>query len=174
MKILNVKIIITFIVGVSVGFLISNFKNLDFNKYYTIYATFDNIGTVEEGSEILFNNVPCGKVAKIKLAGSKILLEMYIQEGVQILKNSEFCIRPLGLLGNEHRVWINQKTQKFVEIQKIGFLEPNDTLTGGFENGIIEYLIGKGKPNFFNKSDSIYSIVKDLRKMIKDAEMCQE
>lgn len=170
-RILLILAIFTF--GVTVGVMGVKIKeNLNY-KYYSLNGLFDNVGLIKKGSRIIYSGVECGKVGKTSLVEGKILLELKIDKDLSIPKKCEIEIRPIGLFSKEYIVDI-QLDNNLPYLERQESYNPNDTIIGKFDHGIMGWLIGKDDVNFFQKTDSVYTILKDIRGKLNKAEVCKE
>ncbi|MBD3264026.1 MAG: MCE family protein [Candidatus Omnitrophica bacterium] len=93
---------------------------------YRIYAVFEDISGLGEKSPVMVNGLEAGKVDNIDVVygegRTRMVLELWIKEGVKIRENPKISIKTLGMMG-----------EKYIQIssrQGEGFIEPGERLEG--------------------------------------------
>jgi phospholipid/cholesterol/gamma-HCH transport system substrate-binding protein len=77
-----------------------------FQRFYTIYADFTDIETLNADSPVLLAGLKVGRVSDVRLSGEKVRVAMLIKEGVPIRADSPITITT-GLILGETYVRIN-------------------------------------------------------------------
>lgn len=144
------------------GLLFLTFRagKLDFQKRgYNIYVYFQDIAGIDLKAPVLLNGYEVGEVADISVVygdgQSRILLELFIEEGVQILGQPRVTIKTLGLMG-----------EKFIHISSYrgdSFIEPETTLEGQPYMDMDALLA-----NVNNLTDEVKKLTKNLDGIVED------
>ena len=108
-------------------FSISDFSF--FEKGYTVKAVFTFANGLKTASPVRFAGVEAGRVKTLKVftdkadgKATKVMVDLWIKEGIEIPEDSRVAINQLGLLG-----------EKYVEIMPghaVGFVKAQDVVVG--------------------------------------------
>lgn len=104
-------------------------------KQYTIRARFANISGLKEGAIVEVAGVTVGKVSKIHLDDYEALVEILINRGINLQKDSIASIRTQGIIGD-----------KYIKIKPGGaeeYIKPNEELSETESTIELEELVGK-------------------------------
>jgi phospholipid/cholesterol/gamma-HCH transport system substrate-binding protein len=99
-------------------------------KTQTIYALFEDVGTLTEGDPVKINGVKMGKVVSRKLQGIQVLVGMEIDASVMIPADSRVTIQNVGLMG-ERMIGFRLGTA-------VTPIDPAVPLKGYFDSGVAE------------------------------------
>lgn len=155
-------------------FGMSYLNEFDFQKKgYSFYVEFDNSFGLNEGDLVTVSGVKIGKVNKIELVRSRVIMEIWINEKIAIPVDSKISVRSLGFLG-EKCVNISLGSEGY-KISQI------DTVRGHGEKDIIalmpeiENLIGEMK-KFINNFNGVFndSAVYNINQSIKNIKTVTE
>ncbi len=107
------------------------------NNYYSLYARFDSVSGLREGSAIEIDGIEVGRVERLTLDQEKqsALITLKIRKGVKVYDDASATIKTAGLIGD-----------KFVKIDPGGsgaLLKPAGTITDTTTPTDIEDLISK-------------------------------
>jgi len=70
---------------------------------YTLSATFDDVGGVRHGSDIMLAGVVIGRVDAVQLEGNeKATLTLRINDGIQITEDAFASVRTKGIIGDRY------------------------------------------------------------------------
>ncbi len=70
---------------------------------YTLSATFDNVGGVRHGSDVMLAGIVIGRVDKVELTeNEKATLVLRIHDGVQITEDAFASVRTKGIIGDRY------------------------------------------------------------------------
>jgi len=70
---------------------------------YSLQASFDDIGGIRVGADVMIAGVPIGRVRKIELSGTdEALLNIHINDGVKITHDAIASIRTKGIIGDRY------------------------------------------------------------------------
>jgi len=70
---------------------------------YNLKATFDDVGGVRHGSDIMLAGVTIGRVDAVQLKGNdKATLILHIKEGVNITEDAFASVRTKGIIGDRY------------------------------------------------------------------------
>ena len=123
------------------GFNFLKGKNI-FNRAPTIYAVFENIGSLKKADEIKINGLPVGTVYNLMPTDkevNKIVVEIHLNREINIPRNSlAFIVGAIGGLGNS-----------YIEIEKgtaNTYLEPGDTISTRLDQGLMASLQSQLSP----------------------------
>lgn len=108
---------------------------------YTLYAKFDNIGSLKERSPVKVGGVVVGRVTSISLAGEyyEPLVEMEISAQYdKFSETSSLSVLTSGLLGEQYL----GLQPGFID-DTVGTLENGDTITDTKSALVLEQLIGQ-------------------------------
>jgi phospholipid/cholesterol/gamma-HCH transport system substrate-binding protein len=119
------------------------------NNYYSLYARFDSVSGLREGSPIEIDGIEVGRVDRLTLDQEKqsALITLKIRKGVKIYNDASAQIKTAGLIGD-----------KFVKIDPGGggdLIKPAGTITETTAPTDIEDLIGKYVFGDIKKEDKI-------------------
>ena len=70
-----------------------------FHSGTTLYTEFNNIGDLKPGDPVKMGGVPIGRVNAIRLAGTKVQIEMQINKDAEVKTDSKASVRFTGLMG---------------------------------------------------------------------------
>lgn len=108
---------------------------------YTLYAKFDNIGSLKERSPVKVGGVVVGRVTNISLAGEyyepKVEMEISAKYN-QFSETSSLSVLTSGLLGEQYL----GLQPGFID-DTVGMLENGDTITDTKSALVLEQLIGQ-------------------------------
>jgi phospholipid/cholesterol/gamma-HCH transport system substrate-binding protein len=107
------------------------------DNYYSLYARFDSVSGLREGSPIEIDGIEVGRVERLTLDQEKqlALITLKIRKGVKVYDDASAAIKTAGLIGD-----------KFVKIDPGGggeVLKPEGTITETTTPTDIEDLISK-------------------------------
>ncbi|MGE5789326.1 MAG: MlaD family protein [Syntrophaceae bacterium] len=119
-------------------------------KTKTIYALFEDVGTLTEGDPVKINGVKMGKVVSRVLSENKVLVGMELDAAVKIPDDSRVTIQNVGLMG-ERMIGIRLGTSARE-------LDPAVPMQGTFDSGIAEAMGMLG---------SVFADAKELILMIR-------
>lgn len=160
----EIKVGITFIATVAVFIWGFNFlKGTDlFSKKRLLYAVYDKVDNLEKANKVKVNGLNIGQVSKLEFipGSSRIAVEMYISNSIQIPKNSVAHIYGTDLLGS-----------KAIEIQ-LGdsplMAESGDTLSARIEQSLRDQVNEQVEPlkrkaiALINSVDSVMSVIQTV------------
>ncbi|EFK95963.1 Mammalian cell entry related domain protein, partial [sediment metagenome] len=78
-----------------------------FQTYYPVYVEFSDVAGLPDKSVVKLSGVAVGKIKKIYLKGDRVRVQLAVQDGVKIYKNSEFMVGSTSLIGSKY-LQINQ------------------------------------------------------------------
>jgi len=119
-------------------------------KVKTIYALFEDVGTLTEGDPVKINGVKMGKVVSRVLRENKVMVGMELDASVVIPDDSKVTIQNVGLMG-ERMIGIRLGTSATE-------LDPAVPMQGTFDSGIAEAMGMLG---------SVFADAKELILMIR-------
>ncbi|HNW43861.1 MAG TPA: MlaD family protein [Elusimicrobiales bacterium] len=94
-----------------------------FQKYYTIYAEFSDVGGLPDKSIVKLSGVEVGKIKQIYLKDEKVIVQLAVREGVKIYKDATFLVGATSMIGS-----------KFLQVNQgrpsAGVIEPGTTMKG--------------------------------------------
>ncbi len=107
------------------------------NNYYSLFARFDSVSGLREGSPVEIDGIEVGRVAQMTLDQEKqsALITLKIRNGIKVYDDASATIKTSGLIGD-----------KFVKIDPGGageLLKPAGTIRDTTTPTDIEDLIGK-------------------------------
>jgi phospholipid/cholesterol/gamma-HCH transport system substrate-binding protein len=121
------------------------------DNYYPLFARFDSVSGLREGSPIEIDGIEVGRVERLTLDQEKqsALITMEIRKGVKIYDDASAAIKTSGLIGD-----------KFVNIDPGGggdLLKPAGTITEttaptDIEDLVSKYIFGDVKKDDKNKA----------------------
>lgn len=120
------------------GFKVSNLSLTPNRQTYTLYAEFDNVGSLSERARVAIGGVTIGRVSSVVLNKKTYMAKVTLNIDSQINNipvDSTVSIMTAGLLG-----------EKYIGISIGGeskYLKPGDTFTDTQSALILENLIGK-------------------------------
>ena len=97
-----------------------------------VQVRFDDVGTLAEGDKITVYGVRMGKVKKLELDGSGVVVDLLIDQEVQITKGTKFVIKNFGVMG-----------ERFIAItqgEDMTPVEENSILQGDYDTGLPEVM----------------------------------
>lgn len=71
-------------------------------KQYSLITYFESVGELKVGNPVKLNGVEVGKVAKIRIADNRIMVNMKVKKGVTLKKDSIASIKLTSLLGTSY------------------------------------------------------------------------
>jgi len=103
---------------------------------YALQASFDDVGGIRVGADVMIAGVPIGRVRKVELSGrDEAMVRIHINEGVKITLDAIASIRTKGIIGD-----------RYVRISQGGddqYLEPGEEIEETESILNIEDLIAK-------------------------------
>jgi phospholipid/cholesterol/gamma-HCH transport system substrate-binding protein len=130
-----------------------------FKSYYPIYAEFSDVAGLPDKSVVKLAGVEVGKIKKIYLKESKVIVQLAILEEVKIYRGARFSVGSTSMIGS-----------KFLQIDqgdpRLGLIMAGSTVQGE-EIVPLEKAVAKAL-------DSIQGLAKDLRGDGKTAESLQD
>ncbi|HBB66770.1 MAG TPA: hypothetical protein DEF68_01170 [Elusimicrobia bacterium] len=94
-----------------------------FQTYYPVSVEFQDVAGLPDKSVVKLSGVVVGKIKKIYLKRDKVRVQLAVQDGVKIYRNSRFLIGSTSLIGS-----------KFLQIDQgdasSGVIEPGDVMSG--------------------------------------------
>lgn len=136
------KVGFVFIAAIAIfvwGFNLLKGTNILSNKRY-LYAVYDRVDGLEKDNKVLINGLNIGKVSRLAFIpeSSKIIVELYIQNEVDIPDNSVANIYGADLLGT-----------KAIEIKfgnSTNYVQNYDTLTSAIEQSLMDQVNDQVEP----------------------------
>ncbi len=114
-----------------------NYSKLKTESGYPLFAKFDRIDGIKEGSEVRLGGIKIGRVVKIELDGDEYVAKVWfrINDNIKLPTDTAVAVNSDGLLGGKH-IYINPGADD-------EYLKPEDEVlhTQGSIN--LESLIGK-------------------------------
>ncbi|MCX5784125.1 MAG: MlaD family protein [Elusimicrobia bacterium] len=117
-----------------------------FQRFYTINAEFSDVAGLPDKAAVKLSGVEVGKIKKIFLKKEKVIVELYIREGVKIYRNAHYLVGSTSVIGS-----------KFLEIDQ------GTPGSGVVENG--ETVLGE---NSLPLDRAMTRMITDLQGLIKD------
>jgi len=103
---------------------------------YSLQASFDDVGGIRVGADVMIAGVPIGRVQQVELSGTdEAMLDIHINKGVEITRDAIASVRTKGIIGD-----------RYVRISQGGddqFLKPGDEIEETESILNIEDLIAK-------------------------------
>jgi len=103
---------------------------------YALQASFDDVGGIRVGADVMIAGVPVGRVRQVKISGTdEAMLNLHINEDIKITQDAIASIRTKGIIGD-----------RYVRISQGGddqFLEPGGEIEETESILNIEDLIAK-------------------------------
>jgi phospholipid/cholesterol/gamma-HCH transport system substrate-binding protein len=133
-----------------------------FKKGYTIKAVFTDIDGIDTNSPVMFNGFEVGIVQDVEIIYEKeikLLLTLFINEGVHIKEGTEAHIKNLGFMGEKYIALNSGNAQG-------ALMKPNSVIIG-VQPTDFSTLISKGE-QFVNKLDQIAGNVNERLAVNKD------
>ncbi len=94
-----------------------------FQRYYSIKAEFSDVAGLPEKGAVKLSGVDVGKIKSISLDGEKVVVELAIEDGVKIYRDSRFLVGSTSMIGS-----------KFLEVDQghaaAGIIEAGATVRG--------------------------------------------
>jgi phospholipid/cholesterol/gamma-HCH transport system substrate-binding protein len=135
------------------GFNFLKGKNI-FSRAPTIYAVFENIGSLKKADEVKINGLPVGTVYNLIPTDrevNKIVVEIHLNRDFNIPRNSLAIINgAIGGLGNS-----------YIEIEKGNantYLEPGDTISTRLDQGLMASLQSQLTPTVTRVNQTLDSL----------------
>ncbi len=103
-------------------FVVGDLGNLFKKKGYPLYTYYDSVAGLEKRTVVRLAGVKVGFIQDIRLKGNQAEVELSINPGVEISRDSKATLAALGLLG-----------EKYVEIlpgEEETMVQPGDTIAG--------------------------------------------
>jgi len=122
---------------------------------YLLNIEFDDIGNLQNGDAVIIQGVKAGKVQKISLQSSDIVVSIQLPKSVLIPKGSDFQISNIGLMGERAIQIIRSNEDEYHEV--------NDTIQGHAKQQIS---IGEGIGKLASNIGSSISISQKLDSII--------
>ena len=101
-------------------FLLGDFT---FERRYTVYVLFSDVGGLTDKAPVKLSGVEVGKVRRIELFNDKARVVASISKGVRIYRNASFAIGTTGIIGSKY-LQIEQGTPDS------GVMEPETVIVG--------------------------------------------
>jgi phospholipid/cholesterol/gamma-HCH transport system substrate-binding protein len=113
----------TFLALALLGISIFLLGDVSLYKKYTLYAKFSDVAGLPDKSMVKLSGVEVGKVKKIKIKGSKVIVHLAIKDEVEIYRDSVFEIGSTSIIGSKY-LQITQGHRHF------GILKSGEYVTG--------------------------------------------
>jgi phospholipid/cholesterol/gamma-HCH transport system substrate-binding protein len=97
---------------------------------YIVTAVYDRVTGLNTGDPVTIAGLNVGRVNKMRLAGTKIAVDLWLRKKTQIPKDSRCVIKGVGVLGEKYVSIIPGLSKEFVS--------PGDILIGSYETDITE------------------------------------
>ncbi len=119
---------------------------------YFLNAVFPMVGGINSGDEVSVNGVEKGEVKRVTLREHDVLLTLKLSADVKVPEDSRIILQSIGVMGER------------IVVIRLGesntFLEPGDTLRGGYDPGISEALASLG-----NLMEDLTALTVDIRRI---------